>query len=124
MSPYKHAEKSVEHFGGQIDDYLEIHKFLDSTKTHTTDNSHRAILHNSFGIDICERIFGDVIRNSDKKAVEVRYIVIKHIEEDLGFVPTVKDWCSEINKKSWMTGNIKKQTVHKSNIYEKSIEVN
>lgn len=118
MSPYKHAEQSVKNFGGQISDYIEIHRFMDSTKTHTVDNSHRVILHNSFGIEICERIFGDIVINSDNKPVEVRYIVIKHIEEDLGFVPTVKDWCSEINKKSWMTGNLIKKTVHKGNIYE------
>lgn len=118
MSPFKHAENSVKTFGGKIEDYIEIHRFLDSTKTHTVDNSHRAILHNSFGIEICERIFGDTVTNSDGKEVEVRYIVIKHIEEDLGFVPTVKDWCVNIQKKSWMTGNIIKETKLKGNIYE------
>lgn len=119
MSPFKHAENSMKQWGGTIEDYIEIHRFLDSTKTHTVDNAHRAILHNSFGIEICERIFGDVIINSEEKAVEVRYIVIKHIEEDLGFVPTVQDWIEEIQKRSWMTGNnIKRQTVHKSNVYE------
>ena len=124
MSPYKHSENSVKKFGGNVEDYLEIHKFLDSTKTHTVDNSHRAILHNSFGIEICERIFGDIIINSNNKKIEVRYIVIKHIEEDLGFVPTVKDWCSEINKKFWMTGNnLQLKTVLKSNIYDKSPEI-
>lgn len=122
MSPYIHAKNSVKHFGGHFGDYLPIHRFLDSTKTHTVDNSHRAILHNSFGIEICERIFGDVITNSDNKQIEVRYIVIKHIEEDLGFVPTVADWCKEINKKSWMTGNVKKVTTHKSNIYDTTTE--
>ena len=66
------------------------------------------ILHNTFGIEICERIFGDFIINSENKEIEVRYIVINHIREDLGFVPTVKDWCKELNHKSWMSGNIKK----------------
>lgn len=122
MSPFKHAEQSVKNFGGKIEDYIAIHRFLDSTKTHTIDNTHRAILHNSFGIDVCEKIFGDVIVNSDGKPVEVRYIVIKHIEEDLGFVPTVKDWCANIKKQSWMTGNIVKHTVFKSNIYGTSTE--
>ena len=119
MSPYIHSVNSVKNFGGRTEDYIEIHRFLDSTKTHTVDNSHRAILHNSFGIEICEKIFGDIIINSDNKKVEVRYIVIKHIEEDLGFVPTVKDWCQYITKKSWMTGNNKKSIIaFKNNIYE------
>lgn len=104
MSPYKHAVSSAKRFGGIWEDYIEIHRFLDSTKTHTINNSHRMILHNSFGIEICERIFGDFIINNDKKEVEVRYIVIEHIREDLGFVPTVQDWCKEINHKSWMGG--------------------
>lgn len=121
MSPYVHAQNSVKSFGGVWKDYIEIHRFLDSTKTHTVDNSHRMILHNSFGIEVCERIFGDVIINSDNKPIEVRYIVIKHIEEDLGFVPTVKDWAEELQKQSWMTGNHRKmKTVHQKNIYDES----
>lgn len=119
MSPYYHAVSSAKKWGGGWNDYIHIHDFLDSTKTHHVDNSHRMILHNSFGIEICERIFGHLVINSALKHVEVRYIVIKHIEEDLGFVPTIQDWCKELNKKDWMTGNnIKKVTVASASLLD------
>lgn len=124
MSPYIHAVNSAKKWGGIWEDYIEIHDFLDSTKTHHVDNSHRMILHNSFGIEVCEKIFGFIVSNSNGKNVEVRYIVIKHIEEDLGFVPTLQDWCKELNKKSWMTGNnIKKVTVFKTELFKDEEEL-
>lgn len=98
-SPYKHAESSVRRWGGVPEDYLEVHKFLDSTKLHFETWQHRAILHNTFGVGICEQVFGDVIKNSEGKLVEVRYIAIRHIEEDCGFVPTIKEWLHDLPAK-------------------------
>lgn len=109
-SPYKHALNSVKRWGGKVEDYLPIHKFLDSTKLHLETWQHRAILHNTFGVGICEEIFGDVIMNSDNKNVEVRYIAIKHIEEDCGFVPTIKEWLYDLKPKKFAL-NLKTETV-------------
>jgi primase-polymerase (primpol)-like protein len=100
-SPFKHAENSVDKWGGCIDDYLPIHNFLDSTKLHLATWQHRAILHNTFGVGICEQIFGSVINNSDGKNVEVRYIAIKHIEEDCGIVPTIEQWLNDLKPKKF-----------------------
>mgnify|MGYP003404665725 FL=1 len=100
-SPFKHAENSVDKWGGCIDDYLPIHNFLDSTKLHLVTWQHRAILHNTFGVGICEQIFGNVINNSDGKNVEVRYIAIKHIEEDCGIVPTIEQWLNDLKPKKF-----------------------
>lgn len=107
MSPWVHAQNSAKKFGGSPNDYLEIHEFIDMTKTHFIGFQHRAILHNTFGIYICEKIFGATIFNSDNKYVEVRYIVIEHIKEDLGFVPTVKEWVDKIPYEPWMSGQAK-----------------
>lgn len=100
-SPYKHAENSVTKWGGSIEDYLPVHKFLDSTKLHFDTWQHRAILHNTFGVGLCEQIFGDVIKNSDGKNIEVRYIAMKHIQEDCGFVPTIKEWLFDLKPKKF-----------------------
>lgn len=112
MSPYKHTLSSIKEWGGSYDDYYEIHEFLDSTKLHYDDLRHRSILHNTFGIGICEKLFGSFITNTDGKNVEVRYIAQKHIQEDLGFVPTLKDWCGNIVVKDWMSG--KYETITKT----------
>jgi primase-polymerase (primpol)-like protein len=107
-SPYKHALNSVQKWGGKLEAYLPIHEFLDSTKLHLATWQHRAILHNTFGVGICEQIFGNVIDNGEGRLVEVRYIAIKHIEEDCGFVPTVKEWLHDLKPKKFAI-NLKKE---------------
>lgn len=101
MSPYKHALSSALKWGGVVDDYLDIHRFLDSTKLHLETWQHRAVLHNTFGVGICEMIFGDTITNSDGKEIEVRYVAINHIKEDCGHVPTIKEWLHDLKPKKF-----------------------
>ena len=102
MKPYIHAQASVKKFGGKEEDYLPIHDFIDSSKAHFPDVRHRAMLHNSFGIYIAERVFGIFITNSDGKKIQVRDIAEEHILEDLGFIPTVQDFLSCMKPMEWM----------------------
>jgi len=99
MSPYKHSLDSVKKFGGIWEDYIEIHNFLDSSKLHLATWQHRAVLHSTFGVGICEQVFGPVITNSEGKIVEVRYIAIQHIIDDCGKVPTIQDWLHDLKPK-------------------------
>lgn len=108
MKPYIHAQSSVEKFGGKTRDYIEIHDWFDQTKSHFGDNRHRAILHNSFGIFLAEQFFGHVITNSDNKEVSVRDIGEQHVVEDLGFIPNVSDYLSQLTHQDWMSGKGKK----------------
>jgi len=55
---YHHAVSSARRFGGDPEDYQELHSFMDSTKATWADQRHRAVLHNSFGIFLTEEIFG------------------------------------------------------------------
>lgn len=55
---YHHAVSSARRFGGEADEYLEVHNFMDSSKSAWADQRHRAILHNSFGIYVTEELFG------------------------------------------------------------------
>ena len=104
MKPYIHAKNSVKKYGGAIEDYLEIHSFMDSSKAHIADVRHRAIFHHSFGIFIAEKVFGTYITNSEKKVVQVRDIAEDHVIEDLGFIPTVADYINNMNCPDWMGG--------------------
>ncbi len=100
---FYHAKSSAKLFGGQPEDYLEIHNWFDATKESFCDFRHRAIRHHSEGIFECERVFGTTITNSDGKEIPVRYIGEQHIMEDCGGnVPTLKDWLSTIQPKPWM----------------------
>lgn len=102
MKPYIHAKNSVRKYGGQVSDYLPIHNEMDSTKSAMPDVRHRAIYHTSFGIYIIEKIFGEVITNSDGKEVSVRDIAEQHVVEDLGFIPTLENFLQFMTIEDWM----------------------
>jgi len=51
---------------------------------------------------MCESIFGITIVNSQGRKVPVRFIGEQHVKEDLGWIPTVKDWFKNIKPESWM----------------------
>jgi hypothetical protein len=107
MDAFKHAELSAKRHGGLAAEYLPIHQFLDSSKTTYADVRHRAILHNAFGIGLAIQVFGQTIEvtagGGGTKPVSVRVICEEHIQEDLGFIPSVQDWCREIRPRHWMT---------------------
>ena len=108
MKPYIHAKASVKRYGGLPEDYIEIHNFMDSTKSTIADVRHRAILHSAFGCFIVEKVFGTTMKNSDGKIFSVRDIAEEHIIEDLGFIPTVEKWFEGLKIEQWMGGPSKK----------------
>ena len=54
----KHAESSAKQYGGSLEDYLEIHEMMDSSKSAHADNRHRVIFHSAFGAYLIQKIFG------------------------------------------------------------------
>lgn len=51
---------------------------------------------------LCEQIFGHTITNSKGRVIPVRWIGEQHVEEDCGFIPSVKDWLCHIQVQPWM----------------------
>lgn len=100
--PFHHAERSARLFGGGVDDYLEIHNWFDESKAHLADFRHRALRHHSERIFLCETLFGTTITNSEGCRVPVRLIGEQHVKDDLGWIPTVKDWLQHIAPQPWM----------------------
>jgi len=103
--PYHHARSSVRKFGGAWRDYIHIHEFFDQTKAHIADCRHRLILHNSFGIFLCEQLFGITIsRESDGKEMPTRLIAEQHVLEDFGGrIPTLEECLRDTPIASWMS---------------------
>lgn len=99
MNSYKHSELSVKRRGGKIDDYYEVHSFLDSTKELCSDNRHR-VLHNLWGIRrVIIPIFGHTILNSDNKKINVKDLCEQdHVLPDYNnkFIPTIGDFIDQI----------------------------
>jgi len=100
--PYHHAVRSARLFGGRPEDYQAIHDWFDESKAHMPDFRHRALRHHSEGIFFCEKIFGTTIANSAGKRIPVRLIGEQHVTDDLGWIPTLKDWLQNLQPQPWM----------------------
>ena len=72
MNPVQHANISVKRRGGELEDYIDIHALIDSTKMLCTDNRHR-ILHTFWGVqEVIIPIFGHHFENSAGNSIEVK----------------------------------------------------
>jgi hypothetical protein len=100
--PYHHSISSAKKHGGIWQDYISIHNWFDETKAHYPDMRHRALRHHSEGIFWCEQQFGVVILNSDGKLVPTRAIGEQHLLEDIGHIPTIKDYLDCMSQENWM----------------------
>jgi hypothetical protein len=96
MKPLQHAKGTEVRHGGTWLDYIKVHSFIDSSKATFATTAHRALLHNQLGLELAVRIHGPVITNSDGVALDTRQIVIEHLEEDVGMVPTLDQWLAGI----------------------------
>lgn len=121
--PYVHAESSVKLFGGKVEDYIEIHSWYDASKAWCPDWRHRAMRHHIEGIQECISVFGETILNSDSKTVSVYDIGVQHQVEDIGFVPTAKDWMDHFDEKQWKTFQNKKtqERIHRISEMEQHV---
>jgi hypothetical protein len=102
MHPYHHALSSAKKWGGVWQDYIKFHNWFDVSKAVMGDVRHRALRHHTVGIFELEHEFGITMTNSDLKEVPIRYIGEQHVREDLGWIPTVKDWFEHIPVQTWM----------------------
>jgi hypothetical protein len=57
---------------------------------------------------LTERVFGATITNSVGKQICVREIVIDHVIQDLGFIPTMEQYLKHMSLEGWMSGSDKK----------------
>lgn len=118
MKPMLHALISVKKFGGIPEDYIDIHNWFDSTKAHIADERHRKVLHNAFGIFLCEQVFGTItqmpsgefkrmpyILNSDGKKISVRDIAEQHVVDDMGRIPSLEECVGESPIEEKFVGN-------------------
>lgn len=95
MNPVQHAQISQKRRGGELEDYIDIHALIDSTKMLCTDNRHR-ILHTFWGVqEVIIPIFGHCFINSAGRSIEVKDLCEKdHLLVDFHhrFIPTLSDF--------------------------------
>ena len=101
-NPYHHAVSAAKKWGGEPEDYLEVNQWFDASKAFLADFRHRALRHHAEGIFLCEAIFGPTITISTGKKIPTRWIGERHVQEDLGTIPTAADWLTCIKPEPWM----------------------
>jgi hypothetical protein len=109
--PYIHAIASAKKYGGIMEDYIDIHDFMDSSKGLIADVRHRALLHHAYGCIIVEKVFGHTRVNSDGKTYSPRDIAEQHIIEDLDCIPSFQDYLVNMPMEQWMGGRSRKVNV-------------
>jgi hypothetical protein len=109
-NPMVHSKSSVNRWGGVVEDYMAIHKLLDSPKATMNNNTSRMLTHNTwFAYEVIPLIFGYNIINSDGKSVDVVDIAMLHIAEDFRhkFIPTPQDYLQHMQVQPWMNNGVK-----------------
>ena len=99
---YHHALSSARKHGGEPEDYLPVHQWIDASKGIICDYRHRALRHHAEGIALCIQIFGPTITNSLGRRIPTRWIAEQHVKEDFGWVPSFVDWARSIKPEPWM----------------------
>lgn len=108
MKPFLHGRIHAKKYGGVPEDYADIDDFIDSSKIAFPDIRHRAILHSSFGCYLVEQMFGRTRSNSAGIEYSPRDIAEDHIQQDLGFIPTVENYLENMEVQPWMSGTNRK----------------
>lgn len=115
MKPFLHGNCHAKKYGGVAEDYADIDDFIDSSKVCVADFRHRALLHNTFGCFLVEKLFGRTRVNSEGKTYSPRDVAEDHILQDLGFVPTVEHYLRNMRMEPWMSGSKKYNKVRLNN---------
>lgn len=103
MNSWYHAKSSAHKWGGEPEDYLPVHEFIDSSKQVIGDVRHRSLYHHTLGVWLCQQIFGRTL-TIGKSQVPVREIAERHIIEDLGWLPSPVDYIENMPTQTWMSG--------------------
>ncbi len=107
MNSVYHARSAVRKWGGIVDDYIGVEELIDSSKQFVGDARHRALFHNTYGVWLCQRVFGRTIpveKDNGIVEVPVRLVAEQHIIEDLGWLPSPSDYFDGMPLKPWMSG--------------------
>jgi hypothetical protein len=112
VNSWHHAVSAAHKWGGTPEHYIDVEEFLDSSKKIIGDARHRSIYHHTEGVWLCQRIFGRVIRLESGcrvKLIPVRLVAERHILEDLGRLPSPKDYIDGMLLQPWMSGATRRE---------------
>jgi hypothetical protein len=102
MKPLQHARITARRYGGEWQDWIAIHNWIDRSKAVFPSMQHRMFLHSDFGEWLTVRIHGEKIGADGGTVIPTRDLFLDHQVEDLGRVVTLAEWLREIDADYWM----------------------
>jgi len=102
MKPLQHARITAHRFGGEWQDWIAIHDWIDRSKAIFPSMQHRMFLHSDFGEWLAVMIHGEAISAKHGAVVSTRDLFRDHQVEDLGRVVTLAEWLREVDTDYWM----------------------
>lgn len=101
MNAMQHCRVSQKRWGGQAEDYYDIHDFIDCTKELCPDSRHR-IFHTMWAVkNIIVPVFGHTLVNCDGKSVDIKDMCERdHLLVDFHnkYIPTLADFVAAIEE--------------------------
>ncbi|HEX5080654.1 MAG TPA: hypothetical protein VFY40_01315 [Blastocatellia bacterium] len=101
MKPLQHARITAYRYGGEWQDWIAIHDWIDRSKAIFPSMQHRMFLHSDFGEWLAIRTHGEMIVAGDGTVIPTRDLFRDHQVEDLGRVVTLAEWLGEIDAAYW-----------------------
>ena len=101
MKPLQHARITAHRYGGEWQDWIAIHDWIDRGKAIFPSVQHRMFLHSDFGEWLAVGIHGDAIGAEDGTVISTRDLFRDHQVEDLGRVVTLAEWLHEVDADYW-----------------------
>jgi hypothetical protein len=102
MKPLQHARITAYRYGGEWQDWIAVHDWIDRSKAIFPSMQHRMFLHSDFGEWLAVKIHGEAIEAKDGTVIPTRDLFCDHQVEDLGQVVTLAEWLREIDADYWM----------------------
>jgi len=96
------AQTSVMRFGGEVDDFLPLHRWFLATAAWSEGTTHLMFRHHAFGVFEAEARFGPVIHHGDGRVTPTRVVAERHVQEVLGRVPPATEFLRRIKGERWM----------------------
>ena len=101
MKPLQHARITAYRYGGEWQDWIAIHDWIDRSKAVFPSMQHRMFIHSDFGEWLAVRIHGEMIGAGDRTIISTHDLFRDHQVEDLGRVVTLAEWLREIDADYW-----------------------
>ena len=101
MKPLQHARITSHRYGGEWQDWIAIHDWIDRSKMIFPSMQHRMFLHSDFGEWLTVRIHGENIKAADGMVITTRDLFRDHQVEDLGRIVSLSEWLRETNPEYW-----------------------